>query len=93
VSGPHNARDLTPDARQVVEQLLGRPLAEDEEISILAYKPCQAPSPEAKKAARRGLQEFWTSLDERTKDISLEDQDEILDEAMRSVRPAYRSID
>jgi hypothetical protein len=36
--------DLPPSARQVVEDLLGRQLADDEEIGIWASGPHEAPS-------------------------------------------------
>jgi hypothetical protein len=92
VNSSHNARDLSPDARQVVEQLLGRQLAEDEQISILAYKLHEPATADDKQAALDTLRKYWSRMDEKTKDIPEEEMDEILDEAMRSVRPNYRRI-
>jgi hypothetical protein len=89
VSASHNVRDLSPDARQIVEQLLGRPLNGDEQISIVAYKPVSA---EDKKAALQEMRELWDRAAEKTNDISEEEWDDIVNEAMRSVRPNYRPI-
>jgi hypothetical protein len=47
--------DLPPVARQAVEDLLGRKLADDEEIGIWASGPHQAP-------AGRARQEAWNRL-------------------------------
>jgi len=49
--------DLLPVARQAVEDLLGRKLADDEEIGIWASGPHQAP-------AGRARQEAWDQLNQ-----------------------------
>jgi hypothetical protein len=92
LNSSHNARDLSPDARQVVEQLLGRQLAEDEQISILAYRLHEPATAEDKQAALHALRGFWSRMDETNKKLPADEMDEILDEAMRSVRPKYRRI-
>ena len=92
MSNSHNVRDLSPEARQVVEQLLGRPLEENEQISLHAYKVSEEPSSAAKQEALRDLRALWARADEKTKDIPEEEWEEIVDEAMRSVRPGYRRI-
>lgn len=92
MSNSHNVRDLSPEAKHAVEALLGRALNVDEQISILAYKLHKPPSSEDKEAALRALREHWARIDEKTKDIPDEEMDEILDEAMRSVRPRYERI-
>jgi hypothetical protein len=72
-----------------VEQLLGRPLNADEQISIIAYTP---PSAKDKEAALQEMRELWRRAADKTDDVSEEEWNEIADEAMRSVRPNYRSV-
>jgi hypothetical protein len=74
-----------------LEQLLGRTLSDNEAISVRAYQPQEAPSLEQQRAIADGLREYFAKFEEKSKDISESEQEEILDEAIRSVRPGYRS--
>jgi hypothetical protein len=56
-----------------------------------AYQPHEAPSPEQQRAIADELRRYFAKIDERTKDIPESEQEEILDEAIRSVRPGHRS--
>ncbi len=51
----HKTRELPAGTKEVLERLLGRHLADDEEISIWASRPHVAPLAEARKAAWRQL--------------------------------------
>jgi hypothetical protein len=75
-----------------LEQLLGRPLNDNEAVSVRTYQPHEGPTPEEQDAAARELLHYFAGIDEKTKDIPESEQDEILDEAMRSVRPGYKPI-
>jgi hypothetical protein len=44
----HKANELPSDARRVVERVLGRVLEPDEEVSIMAFSPHDAPTGEAR---------------------------------------------
>ena len=48
-----NARDLSPEQKRAIESLLGRPVLEDEEISVRAIHPPalsdQRPAPQKKR--------------------------------------------
>jgi hypothetical protein len=90
-SSLHNARTLSPLVRTALEQLLGRVLGDDESISVRAYKFHEAPSPEQQHAIAEELRHYFARIDKKTKDIPESEQEEILDEAIRSVRPDYRS--
>jgi hypothetical protein len=90
-SSLHSARRLSPPVRSALEQLLGRALRDDEAISVRAYQPHEAPAPEQQRVIAGELRRYFAKIDERTKDIPESEQDEILDEAIRSVRPGYRS--
>jgi len=90
-SSLHKARTLSATVRSVLEQLLGRALSDNEAISVRAYQPHEAPSPEQQRAIAEELRQYFAKIDERTKDIPESEQEEIVDEAIRSVRPGYRS--
>jgi hypothetical protein len=49
------ARDLPASARSAVENLLGRSLRDDEEVSIMALESHPAPSGEARRASAERL--------------------------------------
>ncbi|HXE65320.1 MAG TPA: hypothetical protein VN519_17370 [Bryobacteraceae bacterium] len=84
-----NAKDLSPDQKTVIEGLLGRRVLEGEEISVRAIQP-PALSPERRKELVEGLTRYFAEVDARRKPASAEEAEEILTEAIRSVRPGYR---
>lgn len=89
-SSLHTARTLPPPVRRVLEQLLGRALDDAEAISVRAYQPHEAPSPDQQQAVARELRRHFAQIDAKSKDVPESEQDEIIDEAIRSVRPGYR---
>jgi hypothetical protein len=91
-SSLHSARTLPPPVRTVLEQLLGRALDDSETISVRAYQPHEAPSRDQQQASARELRQHFFEIDEKSKDIPESEQDEIIDEAIRSVRPGYRPV-
>ena len=75
----HRAKDLAPEQRLATETLLGRPVAENERISIRAI---------ASDAAPEWLQESWESA----KQLGLEQlSDSEIDEEIAAARKARRS--
>jgi hypothetical protein len=84
-----NAKDLSPDEKAAIESLLGRRVLEDEAISIRAIEP-PALSEERKHELAEGLRKYFAEVDARRKAGSPDEADDIIDEAMRSVRPGYR---
>ncbi len=86
----HKASELKPQMRAAVEAELGRSLRDDEEVSIMAFEPHEAPTGEVRREAARGLQQHFNRIDPRTKDIPNEEMEDALNEALRSVRPGYR---
>jgi hypothetical protein len=90
-SSLHSARRLSPLVRRALEQLLGRALDDAEAISVRAYQPHEAPSLEQQRALAGELRQYFAKADPKSKDICESEQEEILDEAIRSVRPGYRS--
>lgn len=84
-----NAKDLSADQKTVIEGLLGRRVMEDEEISVRAFQP-PALSADRRKELVAGLTTYFAEVDARRKPGSGEEAEEILTEAIRSVRPGYR---
>lgn len=85
----HRVRDLSPEQRHAAEILLGRPVSEDETVSIKSLDPSviipSGLSPDERVKALRSLNERLAGSE-----ISAEEEGAIVDEAMRSVRPNYR---
>lgn len=84
----HKAKDLSPDQRAAIESLLGRRVLEDE-ASIRAIEP-PALSEERKQQLMEQLKKYFAEVDAHRKEGSPEEAEEIINEAMRSVRPGYR---
>jgi len=91
-SSLYGAKALPPPVRSALEELLGRALDDSETISVRAYQPHEAPSPDQQKASARDLRKHFAEIDAKSKDIPESEQDEIIDEAIRSVRPEYRPV-
>ena len=84
-----NAKDLSPDQRAAIESLLGRRVLEEEAISIRAIEP-PVLSDERKHELAEQLKNYFVEVDARRKPGSPGEADDIINEAMRSVRPGYR---
>ena len=84
-----NAKDLSPDQKAVIESILGRAELEEEEISVRAIQP-PALSDQGRKEIVEELKKYFAEVDARRGPGSPEEAEEILDEAMRSVRHGYR---
>ena len=85
-----HAKDLSPDQKAAIESLLGRRVLEDEAISIRAIESPTL-SEERKQELAGRLKKYFAEVDAHRKPSSPEEAEEVIDEAMRSVRPCYRS--
>jgi len=84
----HKAKDLSPDEKLLIEHLLGRRVLEDEAISVRAFEP-PALSEERRLEIARQLQQYFSELDASRKAGSPDQADEVITEAVRSVRRGY----
>jgi hypothetical protein len=82
----HKAHELSADTRQVVERVLGRSLQEDEEVSIMALFPHEAPTGQARLAVAGQLEERMNQTAHRVCNIPEEMQEEAINEAVDHVR-------
>ena len=81
------ARDLPASARSAVENLLGRSLCDDEEVSIMALDPHPAPSGKARRVSAERLRGALDQLALKAQDVADGEVDDAVDEAMNHIRP------
>jgi hypothetical protein len=85
----HKAKALSPNQRAAIESLLGRRILEDEAISIRAIES-PALSDERKHELVEQLKKYFAQVDARRKPGSPEEAEDVINEAMKSVRSGYR---
>jgi hypothetical protein len=88
----HKAKDLSPEQRLAIEGLLGRAVAEQEDISVRVLPPALPVSPERRREIIDALQAHFAHVDAQRQPVSSREADEIIDEALRSTRPNYRPV-
>ena len=86
----NKASELRPETRAALEAELGRPLEDDEEVSIMAFRPHEAPAGEARADARHDLEQHLQRIDQKTKGVPDAEKESALNEANRNARPGYR---
>jgi len=82
----HKASDLPQNVRSAVEQLLGRPIEADEEISVVAVPPQDVPPSKNRAEVTRKLVALLDRCAKKVADISDRDLDIAIDEAVDHVR-------
>jgi hypothetical protein len=82
----HKAHELPADTRQVVERVLGRNLQDDEEVSIMALSPHEAPIGEARLALAGQLEQRMNQTARRVRNTPDETQEQAISEAVDHVR-------
>jgi hypothetical protein len=92
IRGQHmirDVKDLSPDQKTAVETLLGRPVSEQETVSVQAFQP-PAISDQRRREIVEALQQYFAEVDAKRLPVSAEEADDIINEAMRNSRPGYR---
>ena len=84
-----NAKDLSPDQKAAVETLLGRRVQDGEAVSVRTFEPVSI-SRQRKLEISDELRKYFAEVDARRKPVSEEEAEEVITEAMRSVRPGSR---
>ena len=80
----HKVTELAPDTRHAVELMIGRPLREDELVSIGVFKP--APTGQAREEANRRLFERINKTAQRAPGVPDSEIEAAIDEAVDHVR-------
>ena len=84
-----NVEDLSPDQKAAVETLPGRRVQDGEAVSVRTFEPVSV-SRQRKLEISDELRKYFAEVDAHRKPVSEEEAEEIITEAMRSVRPGYR---
>jgi hypothetical protein len=84
----HNVNDLPASARSVVENLIGHPLRDDQQLFMIAIDPLAEPPKAQRRAAWNELKGLFDVMHENVKQSgrSQEEIDQLVDEACESVR-------
>ena len=80
------ASELPQAMKSAVEQLLGRSIAPDEEISVAAVPPQRLPPLESRAAVARNLEAFLNRRADKVSGLPGEEIDAAIDEALHAVR-------
>ena len=92
----HHVKDLSPEERRAVENLLGRSLEEDESVSIKSIRSSSIIppklSPEERKEVIEKLDRYFAKMDAQRKPVSDSEEESIINEALRSTRSGYRPL-
>jgi hypothetical protein len=84
------ARDLSAPVKAAIENLLGRPLQDDEQVSLRVYRRHEAPRGEARRVAARRLEDHLDRMASKAKNVPQNEIDTAIDEALQQVRPKRR---
>jgi hypothetical protein len=84
-----HAEDLSPDQQAAVEVLLGRRIRQGEAVSVRAFEPAVVPQQQKQEIAD-SLRKYFAEVNASRRPASEQEAEEILIEAMKSVRPGYR---
>jgi hypothetical protein len=84
------ASELPQPVKSAVEQLLGRPIDADEEVSIVALPLQQVPPSENRAAVAQKLDAFLNRRAEKIRDVSDQEIDTAVDQAVDHVRHSRR---
>ena len=87
----YRVNELSVEQRLALESLLGRAISERESIAIRAYEPGLAVSDERRQEIIEGLEAHFAAVDANRRPTSPAEAEAIFEEAMRSVRPNYRT--
>ena len=82
----HKASDLAPDERLLVERWLGRAFADNETVSVKAYRQHTGPADGKRQALQREIITQAEEIGSRGQDVTEEEVDALLDEAFAGIR-------
>ena len=80
------ASELPPLVKSAVEQLLGRTIAPDEEVSVASVPPQRVPPSVGRAAVARNLEAFLKRRADKVNGLPEQEIDAAIDEALMEVR-------
>jgi hypothetical protein len=92
----HPVKDLSPEQRHAIESLLGHAVTEEEAISIKSIRVAAILAPrlsaDERKEALKRLEYYFAKADARREPVSEDEEESIINEALRHTRPNYRPV-
>jgi hypothetical protein len=82
----HGASELSPQVREALESLIGRPLEKEESVSVRVYRPAPAPTGVAREEAYRRLLDRADRTAAKAAHVPETDVDAAIEEAADFVR-------
>ncbi len=93
----HHVKDLSTEQKLAIEALLGRAVSNEEAVSVKAVNPASiipsTLSAEQRMEAIRQLDRYFAKVDAGRQPVSEEEEEAIVNGAIRSVRPNYRPVE
>lgn len=84
-----HARDLDMPAREWLQRVFGRPLRDDEDVTIVLSAPHSAPPLVERRAEFQRLEKVLDRAADNMRDVPDDEFEEAADEAMKHVRPTF----
>lgn len=81
------ANGLSRPVRAAIEDMLGRPLRDDEQVSVMAFDVHAAPTGAIRAERARSLKAAMDALAAKALPVDPQDLEDAFDEAMDHVRP------
>ena len=82
----HKVSDISGDERLLIERWLGRSLAGDETISVMTYRPHDAPAAAEREVLRRDIVAQAREIGSRVERVTDEDVDTLVGQAIADLR-------
>ena len=86
-----HAKDLERPAREWLQQVFGRPIRDDEDVTIVLSAPHPAPDAALRQAAARRLERVLDKAAANMQGVPDADFHGAVDEAMKHIRPSYET--
>jgi hypothetical protein len=84
-----HAKDLDGSARAWLQGLFGRPLRDDEDVTIVVSAAHATPPEPERRAAFQRLERILDRAAENMREVSDDEFDDAANEAMKNVRPTF----
>jgi hypothetical protein len=86
----HKAKNLSREQRIAIEALIGRAIAEQEDISVRALPLSPELPPERRREIVDALEAHFAKVDSQRRSMPAVEVDDLINEALRTTRPNYR---
>src|SRR6266581_4845499 len=86
-----HGRDLDSPARDWLQRIFGRPVRDDEDVTIVLSAPHPAPSSAVRKEVAQRIERVLDQSAANMQGVSEDDFQQAVDEAMKHVRPSYET--